>query len=78
MRDLWEDPQILENGYLVDFEHPTLGTIKIPGYPVHFSRAEARTDRAAPELGEHTAEVLEGLGGYSREEISRFRRDGVI
>jgi crotonobetainyl-CoA:carnitine CoA-transferase CaiB-like acyl-CoA transferase len=76
--DLPQDPQIIENGYLVDFEHPTLGKIMIPGYPVHFSRSLAETARAAPELGEHTEEVLSEIGGYSPEEISIFRKDGIV
>jgi crotonobetainyl-CoA:carnitine CoA-transferase CaiB-like acyl-CoA transferase len=34
--------------------------------------------RGAPALGEHTDEVLGGLLGYSRQEIDRFREQGVI
>jgi crotonobetainyl-CoA:carnitine CoA-transferase CaiB-like acyl-CoA transferase len=76
--ELAQDPQVLENGYLVDFDHPTLGRIKIPGYPVDFSESWAGTTHAAPELGEHTEEVLMGLGEYSREEIEQFRKERVI
>jgi crotonobetainyl-CoA:carnitine CoA-transferase CaiB-like acyl-CoA transferase len=75
--DLPKDPQITENGYLVDFEHPTLGKIMIPGYPIHFSRSRAETETAAPELGEHTDEVLTEICGYSQEEIARFKNDGI-
>jgi crotonobetainyl-CoA:carnitine CoA-transferase CaiB-like acyl-CoA transferase len=78
LKDMAEDPQILENGYLVDFEHPTLGKIKIPGYPVDFSESWAGTSRAAPELGEHTEEVLRDLCGYSKEEIISLRQKGII
>jgi len=78
VRELPDDPQVIENGYMVDFEHPTVGKIKIPGYPVHFSEAWARTTRAAPELGEHTEEVLTGLAGYSMDELEGFRKEGVI
>ena len=78
LKDMAEDPQILENGYLVDFEHPTLGNIKVPGYPGHFSEAWAGTSRAAPELGEHTEEVLRDLCGYSKEEIMSLRQKGII
>ena len=66
------------NEYLVDFEHPTLGKIKIPGYPVHFSESSAGTTSAAPELGEHTDEVLSTLGEYTRDEIAQLREERVI
>jgi len=63
---------------LVDFDHPTLGKIKIPGYPAQFSESWARTTSAAPELGEHTDEVLMGVGEYSKEEIAQLRKEGVV
>jgi crotonobetainyl-CoA:carnitine CoA-transferase CaiB-like acyl-CoA transferase len=76
--ELEHDPQIIENDYLTDLDHPTLGKIKIPGYPVHFNGNCVQANRAAPELGEHTDEILTAVGGYSRSEIERFREDGVI
>ena len=76
--ELANDPQITENDYLVDFEHPTLGKIKIPGYPAHFSESWAKTTSAAPELGEHTEEVLVELGGYTEKEVVQLKTEGVI
>ena len=73
-----DDPQIMENGYITDFDHPRLGKIRIPGYPVHFSKADAKTKAAAPELGEHTDSILRQVGGYSDEQIARFRHEGVV
>jgi crotonobetainyl-CoA:carnitine CoA-transferase CaiB-like acyl-CoA transferase len=78
LKDLKNDPQVTENHYLVDFEHPTLGVIKIPGYPGHFSESLAGTISAAPELGEHTEDVLTKIGGYSSEEIAQLREEGII
>lgn len=78
LKDMAEDSQVLENGYLVDFEHPTLGKIKIPGYPGHFSNARAGTTSAAPELGQHTEEILRDLCGLGKEEIETLRRKKVI
>jgi len=76
--DLQDDPQVIENGYLVDFEHPTLGKIKIPGYPVHFSEARAETISAAPELGEHTEEILTDICDYTSDEVTQLRKEGVV
>lgn len=76
--ELADDVQVIENGYLTDFEHPVMGRIKIPGYPIHFSESKAGTVSAAPELGEHTDEILREIGGYSREEIEAFRKEGIV
>ena len=78
LEDLGTDPQVIANDYIVDFDHPIFGQIKIPGYPVHFSGAQAGTAQAAPELGQHTDEVLSRLGGYGDEEIEALRGEGVI
>jgi len=78
LTELKDDRQILENDYIVDFDHPRLGRIQIPGYPAQFSQSKAGTTRCAPELGEHTEAVLAELGGYSREEIDDLRAEGVL
>ena len=78
IRDIDKDPQVLENDYLVDFIHPTLGKIKIPGYPGHFSRGRVGTATSAPVLGEHTEEVLHDVCCFSAEEIKAFREQGII
>ena len=62
------DPQARVNDYVVDFEDPSLGSIQIPGYPIHFSACTAGTRKLAPKLGEHTRTVLLE-NGYTRLEI---------
>jgi crotonobetainyl-CoA:carnitine CoA-transferase CaiB-like acyl-CoA transferase len=78
LEDLATDPQVIENDYLVDFDHPVLGSVKLPGYPVHFSESWAGTTLAAPDLGEHTVEVLSRLCGYGEAEIEALRAEGVV
>lgn len=73
-----KDPQMTANNYIVDFDHPELGRIKIPGFPIEFSRAEINNNLLAPKFGEHTDDVLKEICGYSDEEISRFRREEII
>lgn len=70
------DPQALVNGYVVPFEHPSLGKINIPGYPIHFSGCSAGTHSPAPAIGEHTDGILEELG-YSADDIAKMKADGV-
>ena len=71
------DPQARANDYVVDFEHPSLGKIQIPGYPVHFSACKAETRTLAPGLGEHTKMVL-SENGYTESEIKRFISAGAV
>lgn len=78
LMELKDDPQVLENDYLVDLDHPTLGKIKVPGYPADFSESWIKTTAAAPELGGHTEEVLLGIGGYSKEEVGKLKKDQII
>ena len=72
-----EDPQILANKYITDFDHPAFGPVKIVGVPYKFSKTPAKVTRATPELGEHTEEVLLEAD-YTWEDIAEFQDQGVI
>lgn len=71
------DPQASANNYVVDFDHPSLGQVRLPGYPVHFSANSAGTHAAAPDQGEHTQQVLSEMG-YSESEIQALKEENVI
>jgi formyl-CoA transferase len=77
VEDIVDDPHIEAADMITEMEHPDLGTFRAPGNPVNFGSLETDTSQAPPKLGEHTDEVLAGLG-YSDEEIARFRSDGVV
>ncbi|MEA3216457.1 MAG: hypothetical protein QOJ19_2613 [Acidimicrobiia bacterium] len=70
------DPQPWENGYLVQAEHPELGSIPVIGSPIHFSETPAEPGAAAPDLGRHTEEVLLEVG-FSWEELDQLRAEGA-
>ncbi|MDO8672722.1 MAG: CoA transferase, partial [Dehalococcoidia bacterium] len=76
--DLASDPQVIANGYIIDWDHPTLGQIKFPGFPIEYSETPWRISRPAPELGEHTEEILVDLLGYSWAEVESLRDEGII
>ncbi|MDZ4278919.1 MAG: CoA transferase [Dehalococcoidia bacterium] len=75
--EVLDDPQVLENEYVVGFDHPAAGKIKVMGHPVRFSETPAQVQREAPEFGQHTEEVLQELG-FSWEEIASLREQGVV
>lgn len=72
-----QDPQLQHRGLLQEVEHPVHGRIPQVAFPVKLSATPARITSPPPALGEHSEEVLKGLG-YSAAEIAAFRREGVI
>tara|TARA_B100000945_G_scaffold193516_1_gene155322 strand:+ start:495 stop:1682 length:1188 start_codon:yes stop_codon:yes gene_type:complete len=66
----------LANGYIVQVEHPTYGSISVVGNPIGMSETPTRVGVVAPELGEHTEEVLLEAG-FTWEEIDQMRTDGA-
>ncbi len=75
--EIQTDPQAIANEYVVPFDHPMLGSINIPGYPVQFSECRAGTRGPAPAIGEHTDEILNGLG-YTNKDIDDLKKEGVV
>jgi crotonobetainyl-CoA:carnitine CoA-transferase CaiB-like acyl-CoA transferase len=75
--DVLHDPQAVANDYVVDFDHPDFGRIKVPGYPIEFSTFSAGIRSASPKLGEHTEQVLRNMA-FSEDEIRELKEDGTI
>jgi crotonobetainyl-CoA:carnitine CoA-transferase CaiB-like acyl-CoA transferase len=77
LEETFSDPQVLHRNMLVEISHPKAGRIKQIGVPIKFSETPGEARTPAPDMGEHTEEILEGLG-YNRERIERLRKEGVI
>ncbi|OVZ55389.1 CoA transferase [Pigmentiphaga sp. NML080357] len=58
--DLLRDPHLAAIGFWRECDHPTEGRLRQAGIPVHFGATPGDIRRHAPNLGEHTDEVLRG------------------
>jgi crotonobetainyl-CoA:carnitine CoA-transferase CaiB-like acyl-CoA transferase len=77
LEEVFADPQVLHRKMLVETVHPRAGRVRQIGVPVKFSETPGEIKTPAPEIGEHTEEMLRELG-YPEEEIGGLRKRGVI
>lgn len=75
--DLLADPHTAARGLMVEAEHAAGATLKMVRNPILMSGIDASPHRAPPTLGQHTGEVLAGLG-YSAEEVEAMRAKGAV
>ncbi len=71
------DPQALANDFFVEIDHPVAGRLKVVNTPVKFRQNPASPKGYAPQVGQHTEEILLDLG-YSWDDISRLKDEKVI
>lgn len=70
--------QAAMNRYILDLEHPSYGTYQSLGFPIHMGDTPARLRRMAPGVGQHSAEILEGVLDMSDVAIVELESTGVV
>ena len=78
IEELPDDPQVIANDYITDFDHPTIGPIRVCNFPVAFSETPSTIRSGAPELGEHTESILVDELGFDWSDIEKFQDAGAI
>jgi len=72
------EPQVQHLAIARPLRHPRLGDIKVVGQPITLGKApQPASMRPSPELGEHTEEVLAGLG-FAADAIADLRARGIV
>jgi crotonobetainyl-CoA:carnitine CoA-transferase CaiB-like acyl-CoA transferase len=72
-----EEPQILHRQMLRQLSHPLSGAVPQVVSPMHFMEAPLVFERPPPLLGQHTREILLGLG-LSVDEIADLKERKVV
>jgi crotonobetainyl-CoA:carnitine CoA-transferase CaiB-like acyl-CoA transferase len=75
--DLIQHPQVAANAMLAEVWHPVHGLVRMPGFPVNSAQCNTPPHKAAPELGEHTAQVLRSCG-FEEAELAELQRTHAV
>lgn len=74
---MFADPQVQHIGIVQPVDHPTLGRINLVGQGVNLGPNPLKLRTATPDRGEHTDEILRGLG-YDDEQIASLHQRRVV
>jgi formyl-CoA transferase len=76
--EVFAHPQSQAREMILETEHASAGTVRVPGFPYKFSHTPAEIQKPPPTLGQHTEEVLTSLLDYSPEGVASLRDKGAI
>ena len=72
------EPPVAEREMIVEYNHPDVGRVRLPGNPIKLDGMGPTISHPAPRLGEHTDAVLRELLNLPAERIAELRRQGAI
>ena len=76
LESLLHDPQLEATGFWQTMEHPTEGTMRLPGIPATYSKTPGTIRRLPPRLGEHSVDILREFG-VDQAEIDTLLASGA-
>ena len=75
--DMFEDPQTIDRQMILEVDNKKAGKSKAIGMPIKFSKSKTDKSKGAPNLGEHTKEIMINFG-YKEKEIEDFYSRKII
>ena len=76
--EVFADPLVQERAMVRTWPHPIKPDLRLVASPIKLSRTPVREDLPPPMLGQHTAQVLQEVLGWSPEQVDTLRAQGVI
>jgi formyl-CoA transferase len=76
--DVFADKHVEARGMIMPIEDPEFGGFAFARTPPHLSSAPELPANPAPNLGQHTREVLENLLGYAPQDVDRLAAAGAV
>ena len=77
LKEAIESELVKERAMVVNLVHESWGAYKQLGIAPKFSLTPGSLRSHAPELGEHTRQILEELG-YSAEDVEGLKSSGIV
>jgi len=74
----FSEPIVAEREMIVEYDHPEVGRVRMPGNPIKFDGIDKTISNPAPLLGEHTDAVLRDLLSLPAARIAQLRKNGII
>jgi len=78
MESLFDDPQVLHREMLAEIPHPKIGTLRLGGIPLKYSKTPLTIRFPPPLIAEHTDEILADVLGYSDDKIGNLKEQGAV
>ncbi|HYM97405.1 MAG TPA: CoA transferase [Candidatus Sulfotelmatobacter sp.] len=77
-KEIFDDPHVAARKLLIDVPDPILGTVKLVGPVARMSGDPEPIVGPAPLLGQHNADVLTEVLGYTTEQVASLQAEGVV
>ena len=77
-QDIYDDPHVDARKLMIDVPDPVLGSVKLVGPVAKLSASPEPRTEAAPQLGQHNAEILTEQLGYTEEQVSELKEQSII
>ena len=78
LHEVFDDPQVKARNMEINMPHPAAGEVKLVASPMRLSETPVQYQNPPPMLGQHTAQILASVLGYSEQQITALSGQGII